>query len=437
MEMFIRHHRKNHRIVLLAIFLLTILVAFSFGQDKSAKECKDKNKKKGKERAAKIAIPSKRKSKPKSKPKPVTFEIKSTTPGPTFNVVPDGDSMSLPKLPNMLGLLRGGDVSEKSISAHPKVFVYLCVSRGTVKVNGWNRDEVRAFVDGGSKVDFKVRERKGDEEIPTYIEVFGVNKTRTIVRPPRPPRVRTIGFGSARAVHAPTSTCLSGGTIELDVPKNASIKIKGSTQETNIDTVRWAEVNYTGGSIFLSHVKNGVKAQTYRGNVTVRDSGGKMDIGTASGDVIAYRTESNEIGDYLKAKTQGGSVTLQSVGQRDVKVNSVSGSINYVGKLANYGRYSFGTGYGTINLAVPARTSCTVDAKYGGYLKSELKILDVTKNQFNGIKSLSGKIGGGSCNLIFKTFNGSILIKKFEKKPEIANRLRPSKDFITNFKFLP
>ncbi len=396
---------KKKWLVFLAFFLVSIMVGISFGQSKATEECKDKEK----EKAPKIA----------------------TSPNPAASnsvwVIAPRPAIPAPAPPE-----QRNDVSEKSIAVHPKVYVSLCVSSGKVKVNGWDRDEIRAFVDGGSEVSFKIRETKGEEKTPIWIDVLGY-EGRSVVRTVRTKSLEPLNTFNELLEIGPG--CLSGDTIELDLPKNASLKIKGSTKETTVDSLRWVEVNNTDGSIYVSSVSSGVNAQTFRGNVTVKKSGGKMELGTIDGDVIAYQTESNEIGDFLNVKTQGGSVTLQSVGQRDVKVNSVSGSINVVGDLANYGRYNFNTGYGAINLAIPNGTSCAVDAQYGGYFKSEIPIEDVKKGQFENVKSVSGRIGGGSCNLIFRTFNGSIIIKRLTEVPVIANFSGPSSNFLTNFEY--
>ena len=395
---------KNPHPTLLAILLFSLIVGSTFGQNAPDEDCKEKGKVTA---AKKNAAPQKLESE-------ATVWVRAPLP------------------PNRVSIVYRSrrDISEKSIRVHPKVYVSLCVSSGNVKVNGWDREEVRAFVDSGSKVSFKVRETKGEDETPVWIEVLG---SEVAGRRFGAPSIIRTNFAEGAEGVVSGAGCLSGKSIELDLPKNAGLKIKGNTDETTIDSLRWVDVNNTGGSIFVSRISNGVNAQTFRGNVTVKNSGGKMELGAINGDVIAYKTETNEIGDYLKAKTQGGSITLQAVEQRDVKVNSVSGGINFVGKLANFGRYSFDTGYGAINLVIPSETSCSVEAQYGGYLKSELPIKVTKKGQFDTVKSLIGQIGGGSCNLGFKTFNGSILIRKLEAEPQIASR----NQFNQNFRFSP
>ncbi len=45
--------------------------------------------------------------------------------------------------------------AEKSIAVDAKVNIKICVAEGNLKINGWERNEIRAYVAGGSRaVDF-------------------------------------------------------------------------------------------------------------------------------------------------------------------------------------------------------------------------------------------------------------------------------------------
>ena len=62
--------------------------------------------------------------------------------------------------------------AEKSIAVDAKVNITLCVLEGTLKVTGWERNEIRAFVSNGSKIGFDVRE-KNKENNPILLKVTG------------------------------------------------------------------------------------------------------------------------------------------------------------------------------------------------------------------------------------------------------------------------
>ena len=209
----------------------------------------------------------------------------------------------------------------------------------------------------------------------------------------------------------------------MDVPINASIKIKGQVSEISIDSIRNAVVENLGGDIFLNKVANKVEAKTYRGDVTVKNSGGKMFVSSTTGDVVAYKTRINEIGDYFKAITQSGAITLQSVGQREVEVRSNSGKINYIGEMADSGNYALGSVTGSITLAISENTSCQIVASYASNnFWSEIPIKNVKRNTYESTVYLTGRMGEGECSLTMKTFNGSIRIRKLKnQKTIIAN----------------
>src|ERR1043165_3163765 len=47
-----------------------------------------------------------------------------------------------------------GTTTERSIAVDPRVSISLCVHQGQIKINGWERSEVRAFVQDGSRFGF-------------------------------------------------------------------------------------------------------------------------------------------------------------------------------------------------------------------------------------------------------------------------------------------
>ncbi len=292
---------------------------------------------------------------------------------------------------------------EKSIDVHSKnVLVQLCVSEGKVKINGWNRSEVRAFIKDGENLGIKVREKNSLDKKPVWIDVIGYDSEKP--------------FTSRNGGEKSFTNCLAGETIELDVPYYADVKIEGRTGETSVDKVRTAKINVIDGDISVSNVAKSTEAHTHQGSITIRNSGGEMSVSTTTGNIIAYNTESRETGDYFKAKTRSGAVTLQSIGQKEVEASSVSGSLNYVGEFANYGKYGFSTTNGLINLVVPVNSSFRLTAAYGGAFQSELPLADVQKNRTDSVVFLTAKVGEGDANVTVKSFNGTISIRKKDDK---------------------
>jgi len=305
------------------------------------------------------------------------------------------------KPPRVLGLppqidLGPGFTSERSIKVDPKVTLKLCVSQGTVTVNGWSRNEVRVFVKDGSKYNFKVVE-KSREGNPVWISLVGIRQLP----------------GGATA----PSDCIAGDEIELDVPETTDLTFKGGETTTSIERIRRVALMTAGGGVTVRNVSQGVSATTYDGDVIVTDSEGQMVLETTSGNIVASGVAPSEAGNAFKAKTNSGAISLQKMEFRVADVNSISGSVLFTGDLLSGGSFSFSTTNGALRLAIPGTTSCRVFVTYAyGNFKSELPLQIITENVSPGsVKRVVGTLGsveGNDCTLRLTTNTGAIGIRK-------------------------
>lgn len=289
-----------------------------------------------------------------------------------------------------------GETSEKTIVVNNKVNVQLCVLEGNLKVNGWDRNEVRVFVGNGSRIGFNVIEKGKQNGNPVWIEVRG---SETAMNQPKQ-----------------ASECLYGDEIEIDVPRNASINVKGQETKTTIDSVRKAVVKNIGGDITIRNIAEGVEAATYEGDVTVETSSGGFVLESATGNIVAFEAMPSEIGDVFKAKTSNGAIALQGLEHRQIEVNSISGSISFNGDFLSGASYNFGTSNGAITLAIPMDSSCKITASYAyGVFNSEIPLKNTQKNVPSRVKNLSAVMGDGDATLNLTTNSGAIRIKSKNK----------------------
>lgn len=283
------------------------------------------------------------------------------------------------------------ETSEKSLKVSPKVSLSMCVLEGNVKINGWDRNEVRVFVKDGSNLGFKVLQSNPQNE-PVWIMALGFDPAKKTVRS--------------------SNECLFGESIEIDAPRGSSINIKGQETRTSIDSVRKAVVKNIGGDIVLRNISEGIEASTYEGDVSVENSSGAMTVESSSGNIIAFEVAPSEIGDIFKAKTNNGRIVLQDLSHRQIEVNSISGTISFNGAFSNGGIYNFGTSNGSINLAIPTNSSCKVIAAYGyGGFNSELPIKKETETNTPRVQKIIGTMGNGDATLNLTTSSGAIRIK--------------------------
>lgn len=283
--------------------------------------------------------------------------------------------------------------AEKSIAVDANVNISLCVESGNLKVNGWQREEIRAFVSRGSQVGFKVLQKNKSTSKSVWVMV--------------------LGFDPAKNAVSDADECLSGGEIQIDVPRNATVNVKSRNSETSIESVGKVRVENVGGDIFLNNIARGVEATTFEGDVTVGNSSGAMNLQSTTGNIVVFDAAASEIGDIFKAKTNNGAIILKNVGQRQMEVASNSGSINFSGEFLNGGQYNFGTSNGSITLAIPQNSSLKLNASYGyGAFNTDIPLENLIKSTPQKAQNLSGQIGKGDASINLTTYSGALRIKK-------------------------
>ncbi len=297
-----------------------------------------------------------------------------------------------PNKPKKQVMNRSETPAEKSLAVDAKVNISLCVSEGKINVQGWDRNEIRAYVSsGGSQVGFKIQQKNKNEK-PVWVMV--------------------LGFDPSKPSESEVEECLSGDEIELDVPRGATVNIKSRESETKIESVGKVSIENVGGGIFLNEIAGGIRAETYRGNVTVGNSSGAISLASSAGNIVAYNVSPSEIGDIFKAKTINGAITLQEIEHRQMDVGSNSGSIKFTGELLTGGQYNFGTHTGAMLFLIPEKSSCKISAFFGfGQFSSEIKLENIKQSPTSGAQNLTGQIGTGEATLNLKTYNGRILIR--------------------------
>ena len=138
---------------------------------------------------------------PKSKPEKPVKKVHVPAP-PSFPRFPRGFD---------------GVTSEKAIPADSNVAVKLCISDGDVKINGSERNEVRVFVRNGRKFEFRSLEKNPDTGKANWVWL-----ARATTETP---------------AAGPFVNCLSGDSIEIDMPLRGSLMIEGRRATVTVDSI--------------------------------------------------------------------------------------------------------------------------------------------------------------------------------------------------------
>lgn len=283
--------------------------------------------------------------------------------------------------------------SEKSLAVDPNVSIKMCVAEGNLKVNGWERNEVRVFVRNGRLPGFKILEKDEKTGKGNWIRITNV--------------------APEGSKPGPMSECLAGVDIELDVPMKAAMDLSGRSANTVIDSIRKVKIETNDGDIQIRNIAGGINATTYGGNLNVESSEGSIMLATTSGNIVAFGVNQGQAGDLFKAKSSSGSLFLQQVEHRQIEASSISGTVNFKGKLLMGGLYSFKTSSGPIRLYLPYKSSFTIKAAYSfGGFNSEIPMKIIYQSETDGGKNLQGLAGAGDSNINLTTSQGSILIRK-------------------------
>ncbi len=286
--------------------------------------------------------------------------------------------------------------NEKAIAVSADVSVLIpCVSEAHVRINGWQRNEVRVFVRNGSNVGFKVHETDPKTGKPVWVVVRGLP-------------------GSS-----PMPDCITGDRIDIEVPFGASLKISGREIDTRIDSVKKVEIKSIGGNVSLRNVSGGILAETFEGDVTVENSSGQISLKTTTGNIVAFGVSPGQVGDIFKASTSNGLITLQNVDHRQIDANSVTGDLLFDGKFLSGGIYTFKTSDGAIRLVLPKESSFRMVAWYGfGMIEPEFAMKTLQSDVSPGGKRLIASVGDADATVNLTTTRGRISIaKQASEKP--------------------
>jgi len=289
---------------------------------------------------------------------------------------------------------------ERWVAAKPNVKVSLCVNQGSLKINSWDRSEVRVFISSGSKFDLSVMEKDAKTGAPAWVTVNAVGNN---------------------GIAGPSPDCLSAEDIEIDAPREAALSIKGRVASVVVDTVRKVDIKTIGGGAQLRNISDGITASVNEGNISIEDSSGPMALDTTNGNILVYGVSPSEAGDAFSARSTSGTISLNQIAHRQIEANSISGSIIFSSDLLDGGSYRLTTQAGTIRMSLPSASNFQFSVTYSGRFNYDLPLKLATENITPGpVKTLRGTAGTTPAGVTAATvtlsaISGSIIINKAEK----------------------
>lgn len=286
------------------------------------------------------------------------------------------------------------DKNEANAKTTENVVVAFCGGSGNVYVRGWDKSEVRAVSEKGSKLKFVATNANRDEGPATQVKIF---------------------LWDEDSPEDNFSPCNGSSEIEIFVPRGAYVDLKTSEGDINIENVNKAHLQSLSGSFSLRGVKSDTRAETTSGDITLDDSSGQVYLNAISGSIDVRNVKQNEGADSFKIKAQSGDISLERVNYLSVEASSVSGDVTWFGALARGATYKLNTVSGDVTVVLPSDSSFTVKATVmqGGEIISDFQIKTASTVEVKrGPRQLKGTYGTGDATLDLIAVNGTVYLRK-------------------------
>ena len=199
-------------------------------------------------------------------------------------------------------------------------------------------------------------------------------------------------------------------------------------------------VKTVSGNLRVSNVRGDLRTESISGDVNISSAGRLRALSAVSGDVALTDVEGGDLvaslvsGDFTARNLKARSFELQTV-SGDIRVDAqcdrvdlktISGDIEYSGRLARNGRYQMQSHSGTVRITPTGNVGFDLDAStFNGDVRSDFSLslrgtssgsASATANGFTRgprlNKSVRGTYGDGAALLDVRTFSGDVLIVK-------------------------
>ena len=236
-----------------------------------------------------------------------------------------------------------GEKIDRSMTVDPAAVVTLCVASGTLRVRGWDKNEIHVRSLDAAQIEFRRIDRVKDTTRPaTRIDVMVLDKVTGT---------------------NPKLDCQALASVEMDVPVGATVQVQTRDGDIAIAGVAAAYAGSQNGDIQIERVTKLIEAGSLGGSIFLKDSSGRVNLSSASGvlEVVNVKPASDE--DTFEVGTVSGDIQLSRVTNPKVTAKTVNGTLMMSGPLAKSGWYGFTNMTGDVVLTMPHDASFQLNAK--------------------------------------------------------------------------
>ncbi|MBW8191870.1 DUF4097 family beta strand repeat-containing protein [Neiella marina] len=303
-----------------------------------------------------------------------------------------------------LGLLsfsmaHAGESVDKTLAANSGERVEVSHINGTIRLQGWDKNEVKVVGELSDRAKEFVFERRG-----STIEI------------------------SVKEDDGSWYDDDDGDNLVIHVPQHSNISYDSTNGELNLDLLTGdVEVDTINGDMSLSRITGKVRVEVINGDVDSKDITGNLKLNTVNGDVTVQNLQGDSIEletvngdiridgdiDSFSANTVNGDIKLEGNTVSNLNVSSVNGDVKASIKLAPAGRISASSVGGDIRLTFleEPQAKFSIDGHQGDIVN---KLTDdkVTEERYTGFQRLDFSLGDGSGMVRASTIKGEIKISR-------------------------
>jgi DUF4097 and DUF4098 domain-containing protein YvlB len=211
----------------------------------------------------------------------------------------------------------------------------------------------------------------------------------------------------------------SGGVdYTVTLPREANVILRSISGDIRVSNVNGdLRADTTSGDLTATAVRRIRQAKTISGDLEITDSDGDDVSGsTISGTVLARGLKARSI----DLQSISGDLRMADVESDRTFVKSISGSIDFSGRMAGNGRYEFQTHSGDIRVTPQGASGFSIEAStFSGDLRSDYPLTlqgnspntNFTNRGRNG-RTIRATFGDGGALLTLQSFSGGITVVK-------------------------
>ena len=237
-----------------------------------------------------------------------------------------------------------GEKVEKSMAVSPELTVTLCVASGTLKVRGWEKNELRVRSADASQIELRRLDKAKDPTTPAWrIDVMVLDASTSKINARR--------------------DCQALADVEMEVPTGATVQVQTRDGDITITGVSAAYAGSQNGNIAIDRVTKIIEAGSVGGSIFLKDSSGRVNLSSAGGIVVVANVKPSNSEDTIEVGTVSGDIQLDRVSNPKVMAKTVNGTVTMTGPLARSGHYSITNMGGDVVLGLPHDASFQLHAK--------------------------------------------------------------------------